>query len=643
MGTGESAARAAYRNANQPVQNEASQAAAQAAASMFKKRESLGVESANTSNTYLGLPTRSSSKPRVSVAKKSPSSHSITKMVRSQSTQTVSSGSSGQAAKSHRRADSAVLPSDHSEYDNTKKKAPTTWNNVNATSSSAALAAASLVAKTKPESMVSIPAEQPHASQRATIARSKSSKPTLRAAQKPISIPKRESNGLKSPRAPLLRVNSTTSSPSSPGLTPGSSPEQKPPRFTNHSNSSAISDVSLLDDSSDPLRPPKFNFTYVPRGSSPDSKSDEDSTLLKPFAQLTYDNSNENLWTNSTPSPGADAGEDYFSGIHRAEPSFGVDTSGLSGASYESLVPQDYSPDNSADSLTIQKAQFPNRMRHRRRPTVVLDDDEEGSRVNVDADADADIDAPVAEEYDVGDGNVQEIHESQDIQAMPRYPLKVQRGSFVAHQPLKSKSKFKSIFGKRSESRHVAGSVGSSVSDLGDSLQAQSPKPVHFKTTLRKEDSKAKKKEFNEAKPWKHHADSTTVTPIERKRYEGVWAANRGSYTEFLDADLDKSQLVMGIVVKAIWKRSRLHEESLSQIWNLVDRQKIGALNKQEFVVGTWLVDQCLYGKKLPKVVGDIVWMSVENSAAVNVTIHPKLKSHLSVRDGVKKVVGVSR
>ena len=54
-------------------------------------------------------------------------------------------------------------------------------------------------------------------------------------------------------------------------------------------------------------------------------------------------------------------------------------------------------------------------------------------------------------------------------------------------------------------------------------------------------------------------------------------------------------------MVKRIWKRSRLPSDTLEKIWNLIDFRRDGTLNKNEFLVGMWLVDQCLYGRKLPK------------------------------------------
>ena len=195
--------------------------------------------------------------------------------------------------------------------------------------------------------------------------------------------------------------------------------------------------------------------------------------------------------------------------------------------------------------------------------------------------------------------------------------------------------------------------------------------PVKLKTTMRKTNRKKKKLLFNENKPWKNHRDLNYLSEQERKRYEGLWVSNRGSYMDSVVVKLagvnyDKNQssklneeeetslraarlsskvmsgyddkenlhnlksasidqLIHGVVVKRIWKRSRLPNETLKLIWNLVDFRKDGTLNKVEFLVGMWLIDQCLYGRKLPKKVDDSVWESI-SSIGVNVVIKKKGK-----------------
>lgn len=127
--------------------------------------------------------------------------------------------------------------------------------------------------------------------------------------------------------------------------------------------------------------------------------------------------------------------------------------------------------------------------------------------------------------------------------------------------------------------------------------------------------------------PHKHHEGDRKrwkreVTEKERKRYEGVWASNRGL---LISPDRGKpgrgpngsekgppaSEMVLNLVVREIWSRSRLPPTMLAQVWDLVDSQQIGLLTKEEFVVGMWLIDQQLKGHKLPVKVPDNVWDSV--------------------------------
>ena len=99
------------------------------------------------------------------------------------------------------------------------------------------------------------------------------------------------------------------------------------------------------------------------------------------------------------------------------------------------------------------------------------------------------------------------------------------------------------------------------------------------------------------------------ITARERKRYEGVWAANKGLYMPEQHA-LD----VLDLVTKEIWLRSRLPNTVLEEVWALVDARGERVLRKEEFVVGLWLIDQRLKGRKLPIRVSDSVWASVRGA-----------------------------
>lgn len=111
--------------------------------------------------------------------------------------------------------------------------------------------------------------------------------------------------------------------------------------------------------------------------------------------------------------------------------------------------------------------------------------------------------------------------------------------------------------------------------------------------------------------PNKHHEGDRKrwrdeITERERKRYEAVWASNKGLYTR-----QGLENCVCSLVVKEIFSRSRLHNDVLEEAYALVDRQQNGNLEREEFVVGLWLIDQRLKGRKLPIRVTDSVWRSV--------------------------------
>ena len=113
--------------------------------------------------------------------------------------------------------------------------------------------------------------------------------------------------------------------------------------------------------------------------------------------------------------------------------------------------------------------------------------------------------------------------------------------------------------------------------------------------------------------PNKHHEGDRKrwrdeVTARERKRYEAVWASNKGVYV----GNKHTSQTsVCNLVVRDIYSRSRLHIDVLEEVYALVDRKQNGSLEREEFVVGLWLIDQRLKGRKLPIRVSESVWRSV--------------------------------
>ncbi|EME48157.1 hypothetical protein DOTSEDRAFT_69932 [Dothistroma septosporum NZE10] len=153
--------------------------------------------------------------------------------------------------------------------------------------------------------------------------------------------------------------------------------------------------------------------------------------------------------------------------------------------------------------------------------------------------------------------------------------------------------------------------------------------------------AKHKKKRLVRKHPNKHHEGDRkrwrdAVTDRERKRYEGVWAANKGmhwSYTleeeqffsmapqhpRAIQAHAAANDSVSNIVVRDIWSRSRLSEQTLEMVWDLVDNDAVGRLQKDEFVVGMWLIDQRLKGRKLPVKVSETVWASVRGISGIKV------------------------
>lgn len=122
--------------------------------------------------------------------------------------------------------------------------------------------------------------------------------------------------------------------------------------------------------------------------------------------------------------------------------------------------------------------------------------------------------------------------------------------------------------------------------------------------------------------PHKHHEGDrkryrATVTERERRRYDGVWAANKGLWM-----DADSSNRVLNLVVRDIWSRSRLPNDVLADIWDLVNTQGGDRLERDEFVVGMWLIDQRLKGRKLPFMVSESLWNSVRLLHGVKVSRH---------------------
>jgi hypothetical protein len=195
----------------------------------------------------------------------------------------------------------------------------------------------------------------------------------------------------------------------------------------------------------------------------------------------------------------------------------------------------------------------------------------------------------------------------------------------------------------------MAGSLAAArltPSNTGNAVLSQPPplprrqKSPHLKQTLRHpvaksddEGERRKKKPLGKlGGKHAHHEGSRRrwkeeITDRQRKRYEAVWASNRGLLLPSTVANAtngrrdeassssperDVSEHVVNVIVREIWIRSRLPPDELAEVWDLVDLGRKGMLNRQEFVVGTWLVDQRLRGRKIPAKVSHSVWDSAK-------------------------------
>lgn len=149
--------------------------------------------------------------------------------------------------------------------------------------------------------------------------------------------------------------------------------------------------------------------------------------------------------------------------------------------------------------------------------------------------------------------------------------------------------------------------------------------------------TKRGRKHFMRKHPHKHHEGDRKrwrdkVTERERRRYDGVWAANRGLFTFWEEEPAfgeswnrgPEYDVVVNVAVRDIWERSRLPRDVLEEIWDLVatsgDAQ---ALQRDQFVVGLWLIDQRLKGRKLPLRVSSDVWNSVRHTQGVKIKRKP--------------------
>lgn len=120
-----------------------------------------------------------------------------------------------------------------------------------------------------------------------------------------------------------------------------------------------------------------------------------------------------------------------------------------------------------------------------------------------------------------------------------------------------------------------------------------------------------------------------------------IAAESRSPTPDYSDILLTLPQdgLILNLVVKDIWERSNLPDDLLRQIYHLVDTRHDGTLDRRSFLVGMWLVDQCLYGRKLPSEVDRQIWNSVDGYV-LNV-IQPRVEPQVKIkRRGKRNIVG---
>jgi len=190
------------------------------------------------------------------------------------------------------------------------------------------------------------------------------------------------------------------------------------------------------------------------------------------------------------------------------------------------------------------------------------------------------------------------------------------------------------LTGDSSHHAVMASFLASSRAPSPAKVQLVTPPPLRpnqgLRTTLRKPDKKEereqsppKTKKHLVKHPHKHHEGTRRrwreiVTEKERRRYEGLWAANRGLYLpDDVTPDGSMRDGVCSVVVRDLWNRSRLPSDVLENVWDLVDRKYKGWLTREEFIMGLWLIDQSLKGRKLPSRVQAGTWESIHRLGVV--------------------------
>ncbi|KAM7223697.1 hypothetical protein V8F06_000713 [Rhypophila decipiens] len=260
----------------------------------------------------------------------------------------------------------------------------------------------------------------------------------------------------------------------------------------------------------------------------------------------------------------------------------------------------------------------------------------------------------------------------------PPLPAPRRHGTHRSHNPLHKLQKQitgDSAHGGHSRHKNMGGRSPQRTGML-QTLRAPVKSQSDDEETRRHKDKHRTKKLTGKGKH-KHQEGSRRrwrdeITTRERRRYEAVWASNRGLFLRpgftfkhpdtlrrssptpshksaalaqvvdeatAVQQQIDQSRAqdgtpeadyVANVVVRDIWSRSRLPHDELAEVWDLVDRKKEGVLGKQEFVVGMWLIDQRLRGRKIPARVSESVW---ESARGIGMKVMPAA----AARDSKKK------
>ncbi|KAG0668039.1 Increased rDNA silencing protein [Maudiozyma exigua] len=131
---------------------------------------------------------------------------------------------------------------------------------------------------------------------------------------------------------------------------------------------------------------------------------------------------------------------------------------------------------------------------------------------------------------------------------------------------------------------------------------------------------------------------TSSPVPLAPPRPDENGSITPPDYSDIL-LTLPQDGLILNLVVKDIWQRSNLPDDLLRQIYQLVDTRGDSTLDRRSFLVGMWLVDQCLYGRKLPVEVDRQIWNSVDGYV-LNV-MQPRTEPTVKIkRRGKRNIVG---